>query len=230
MKLTHLTAKQQLAWAIAITVIILSIYGFTRFYPEVKEINAIEFSAQKTQRKILKNRLQDEPTEDLAKLLEKIEDQEQAMALIKANAEDILTRLAAFDSQELKVRISQLANKSRVRIKNNEAVNTFPTNVLNNQKLKKKKNKGNAALTFPEQALLPASRGWVARLSPGTMLHRPLQKIQLEGTYQSIQQFIFGLDALPWQVTVIQLQMQKMPTDSPVGYAQLLSADLILAL
>jgi hypothetical protein len=223
-----MSSKQQLIWGLSIAIFVLALYGFVRFWPEVKDIQGINFSAKKTQQKILKNRLRDEPGDDLEQLLNKIKDQEKAMALTKANAENIIDRLAAFDSQELKVRISQLANKSRVRIKSNEVVNNLPHSINLQPTSKKKKKTTNPVIS--DDVLLPESSGWIARLSPGTMLHRPMQRLQLEGTYQSIQQFIFGLEQLPWQVTVIQLQMQKMPSESPVGYAQLLSAQLVLAL
>jgi uncharacterized protein with von Willebrand factor type A (vWA) domain len=223
-----MSSKEQLIWGVAISVVVLALYGFTRFWPEIKDIDGINFTAQKTQQKIFKNRLKDEPTEDLDQLLEKIKDQEQAMSLTKTNAENILARLAGFDSQELKVRISQLANKSRVRIKSNQVVSNVARPITLQPTAKKKKKSANPALQ--QDVLLPESSGWLARLSPGTMLHRPMQRLELEGTYQSIQQFIYGLGQLPWQVTVVQLQMQKMPTESPVGYAQLLSAQLVLAL
>lgn len=228
MKVTHLSSKQQLIWAFSITLVIFAFYGFTRFWPQVSEIQSTQNSTKKTQQKLLKNRLKDEPTEDLKQLLAKINDQEQAMALTKANAENIINRLAAFDSQELKVRISQLANKSRVRIKANQIVNNLPTRI-NTQAPSKKKQK-QAQPVISEEVLLPESSGWIARLSPGTMLHRPMQRIELEGSYQSILQFIFGLEQLPWQVTVIQLEINKMPSESPVGYAQLLNSKLVLAL
>lgn len=228
MKVTHLSSKQQLLWALSITLLVFAFYGFTRFWPQVSEIQNTQNSTKKTQQKLLKNRLKDEPTEDLKQLLAKINDQEQAMALTKANAENIINRLAAFDSQELKVRISQLANKSRVRIKANQIVNNLPTRI-NTQTPSKKKQK-QVQPVMSEEVLLPESSGWIARLSPGTMLHRPLQRIELEGSYQSILQFIFGLEQLPWQVTVIQLEINKMPSESPVGYAQLLNTKLVLAL
>jgi hypothetical protein len=228
MKVTHLSSKQQLIWALSITLVVFAFYGFTRFWPQVSEIQSTQNSTKKTQQKLLKNRLKDEPTEDLKQLLAKINDQEQAMALTKANAENIINRLAAFDSQELKVRISQLANKSRVRIKANQIVNNLPTRTATQAPSKKKQKQTQPVMS--EEVLLPESSGWIARLSPGTMLHRPMQRIELEGSYQSILQFIFGLEQLPWQVTVIQLEINKMPSESPVGYAQLLNTKLVLAL
>jgi Tfp pilus assembly protein PilO len=228
MKLAQITNKQQLLAGIVITLLVLTIYGFVRFIPESTTIESLEKSAKKTQNKILKNGVSDEPTEDLDELLAQIQDQEKAMALIKESAENLEARLAAFDSQELKVRISQLANKTRVRIQSNQAVATFPQlNQVANAKKKKKKTNN---VTQEVNLLLPASRGWLARLSPGTVLHRPLQRLELEGTYQQIQAFIHGLDGLPWQVTVIQMQLQKMPAAAPVGYPQSLKASLVLAL
>lgn len=230
MKLNHMTNQQQIIWGLAIAFVVIAAYGLVRFLPEFKSIQSLETAAKKTQQRILKNRSQDAPTENLDELLEQINDQEQAMALIKSSAEELEARLAAFDSQELKVRISQLANKSRVRIKSNQAVTSFPNTTRFNNSKKKKKKKKQKNITTNNATLIPASRGWLARLAPGTVLHRPMQRLQLEGTYQNVQQFIHGLDALPWQVTVIQMQLQKLPAAAPVGLPQLLKAELVLAL
>ncbi len=227
MNLAQMTHKQQLIAGIVITLLILAIYGFTRFIPEITTIESLHKATEKTQNKIFKNRMSDEPTENLDELLAKIQDQEKAMSLIKESAEELEARLAAFDSQELRVRISQLANKARVRIKTNQAVTSFPQ--MNQFKSSKKK-KNTKKASSNSNLLLPASRGWLARLSPGTVLHRPLQRLELEGTYQQIQEFIHGLDGLPWQVTVIQMQLQKMPAAAPVGLPQSLKANLVLAL
>lgn len=71
---------------------------------------------------------------------------------------------------------------------------------------------------------------WIARMSPGTMFHRPMQRIELEGNFQQLRQFIHGLDGLPWQVTVIRLRLEQLPTSMPAGYPQPLLAELVLAL
>jgi hypothetical protein len=94
-----------------------------------------------------------------------------------------------------------------------------------------KKRKKRATKIDPNEVLvLPESSGWEARMSPGTVFHRPMQKLQIEGTYGALRKFIHGLESLPWQVTIIKMNIQQMPIAPPVGYSQRLQAELVLAL
>ena len=78
--------------------------------------------------------------------------------------------------------------------------------------------------------MLPESDGLVARMSPGTPLHRPMQQLGMEGDFEGMRNFIQGLDRLPWQVTIVQFKLEAKPVDPPAGMPQRLSANLILAL
>jgi hypothetical protein len=57
-----------------------------------------------------------------------------------------------------------------------------------------------------------------------------MQRLEVEGSFNALQRFIYGLEELPWQVTVLRLRIEKLPMTSPVGYAQLLKSELVLAL
>ncbi len=230
MKLTTINNREQLLIALIMCVLVLGSYSFLRFIPEQKSISSLAKQAENTERKLLRNRLPAEPIEDLDDLIEQLNDQEQANNLINTSAETIQQRLASFDSQELKVRISQLATTNRVRIKTNEVLKTFNTPAFKAPARKKKKKKKQNFITTKTNSILPASMSWIARMSPGTMFYRPMQRIELEGTYQHLRQFIHGLDSLPWQVTVIRLRLDQLPTSVPAGYAQPLTAELVLAL
>ncbi len=232
MKLSNINTREQLLIGLVMIVLILGSYTLFRFIPEQKSITSLVKKAEKTERKLLRNRLPDEPTENLDDLVEQLNDQEQAIALIKTSAETMQNRLASFDSQELKVRISQLATSNRVRIKTNEVLKTLPqsTALVSNKKKNKNKKKARTTPKATSNVILPASMSWIARMSPNTMFYRPMQRLELEGDYQSLRQFIHGLDDLPWQVTVIRLRLEQLPTSVPAGYPQPLSAELVLAL
>lgn len=77
---------------------------------------------------------------------------------------------------------------------------------------------------------MPATASWVARMSPGTLFARPMQRLELEGSYAEIRQFIYGLSELSYQVTVLKINISKGPNEIPAGYAQKLVSELILAL
>jgi hypothetical protein len=237
-KQPDLNNRKQLLAALAIAAVAAGGYGFLRFLPANRVIADLAQSAEATQNRLLKTEIPEEPIEDIDRLMAQLDDQERAMALTRTQAEALEQQLAPFDSQEMIVSISQLARESQVRIRVNEAMKVqaqgdAPAAAANNKASKKKakntKNKPKAAdESLP--VILPETAGWIARMSPGTMFHRPLQRIELEGSYTAIWQFIHGLDELPYRVTVLRLKIGKAPTLAPAGYPQTLVSELVLAL
>ncbi len=229
MTLTKLSPREQIISAVVLFIFVLTAYSLFRFIPENDEIKQLNSKIQKTERKLLRTEVPDEPTDDLNSLQEKLDDQQSAMALIKQEAELIEQSLAAFDSQEIRVRISQLARQSNLRIRVNEVLkNPVQNYLVNPTKNKKKKNR---AVAQPlKNKILPESYSWMARMSEGTIFHRPMQRMELIGDYQSVQRFIYGLENLPWQATIIRINISKMPTESPYGFTQQLSTELVIAL
>jgi hypothetical protein len=211
-------------------VFIIGAYLLFRYVPQVNHIDGIQKKAEATKSKLLKARIPDEPREDLETLERELKDQEQALSLLQTESELISSQLAAFDSQELKVRISQLARESQLRIRVNETLKTIPHVSTVNSKLTKNKKSKKVPVQEEEALILPPTMSWVARMGKGTLLHRPLQRLEIEGDFSSIQQFIYGLESLPWQVTVLRLKIEKMPNPAPYGYAQPLLTELVLAL
>jgi len=232
-KLAKLKQSEQILIAITLFVIIIGAYSILRFVPKYQDISAQERSAAKTERKLLKARIPNEPDQDAQQLLSQLDDQEQAMALISDMAESVQQRLAPLDSQELKVLISQLARDLKVRITSNERIEgkTPTLKMVAQKKRKKKKNKKTANVNEENKNIaLPASYSWLDRMAPNTLYHRPLQRIELIGQYRSIREFIQELDNIPWQVTVIRMKIEKQSITPLRGYAQALKAELVLAL
>jgi hypothetical protein len=239
-KRPDLNNREQLLAALAIAAVVAGGYSFLRFLPANRVIADLAQSAEATQNRLLKTEIPEEPIEDIDRLMAQLDDQERAMALTRTQAEALEQQLAPFDSQEMIVSISQLARESQVRIRVNEALKVqaqgnAPVAAANNKKSKKRtkntKNKPKAADESQDQpVILPETAGWIARMSPGTVFHRPLQRIELEGSYTAIRQFIHGLDELPYRVTVLRLKIGKAPTLAPAGYPQALVSELVLAL
>jgi hypothetical protein len=136
-----------------------------------------------------------------------------------------LDRLAPFDSQELKVLISRLARESGIQIRTNEAVKHTPVNQTPSNNKKKK-----PVIANKEAVVFAETTSWSQRLSPASQFYRPTQRLRIEGSYVAIQKFIYGLEALPWTVGVLNIQIEKQPTLAPQGYPQPLSAELVLSL
>jgi len=231
-KLAKLKQSEQILIAITLFVIIIGAYSVFRFVPKYQDISAQERSAAKTERKLLKARIPNEPDQDAQQLLSQLDDQEHAMALISDMADSVQQRLAPLDSQELRVLISQLARDLKVRITTNERIEgKAPALKMVAQKKRKKKNQKTANANEENKNIaLPATYSWLDRMAPNTLYHRPLQRIELVGQYRRIREFIQELDNLPWQVTVIRMKIEKQSITPLRGYAQALKAELVLAL
>jgi Tfp pilus assembly protein PilO len=232
-KLAKLKQSEQILIAITLFVIIIGAYSLFRFIPKYQDISSLALNAEKTERKLLKARIPNEPDQDAKQLLSQLDDQELAMALISDMANRVQERLAPVDSQELKVLISQLARDLKVRITTNERIEgkTPALKVVAKKKRKKKNNKKAATVNQDTNHIaLPASYSWLDRMAPNTLYYRPLQRIQLVGHYRSIREFTQELNNLPWQVTVVRLKIEKQSIMPLRGYAQALKAELVLAL
>lgn len=232
MTLSKLKQSEQILLALVIVSLVVGIYVFFHFIPENKAIVSLQASAEDTQKRLTTARIPDEPVQNVDELLKQLDDQEQALALISSMADVVAERLAPLDSQELKVLISQLARDTKVRIKTNEVFvdNTRPTATISPQKSKKSKKQKVSTTVTGNELILPASRSWIERMSADTLFYRPMQRLVLDGDYIALRQFIYGLDALPWQVTVVRLKIEKLPSEPLRGYAQDLKAELVLAL
>lgn len=231
-KLEKLTKSEQILIAITLVVILLGGYSVLRFIPKYQEISSLALSAKKTEGKLLKARIPNEPDQNVKQLLSQLDDQEQAMTLISEMADSVQERLAPIDSQELKVLISQLARDLKVRITANERIEgkAPAAKVIAKKKTKKKKKKASPQVDDNKNIALPASYSWLDRMAPNTLYFRPLQRIELSGKYKSIRAFIQELENLPWQVTVIRIKVEKQSIPPLRGYAQALKAELVLAL
>ncbi|MBE0440363.1 MAG: hypothetical protein IBX57_11545 [Gammaproteobacteria bacterium] len=231
MTLPKLTNREQLLFGLALTVLILGGYGLFGFMPETKAIADLNKAMKATEIKLLKAEIPDEPEEDLDDLIIQLEDQKQTMALIEQEAQAIESSLAPFNSQQIIVQISQLAKAQNLRVKETEAYKTIAQNQTQPARTNTKtKRKQATQAPPPSDVILPETMSWIARMSEGTMFYRPMQRYVLEGDYQKIVQFVYELDNLPWEVTIVRLKISKSATTVPFGMAQQLDAELVLTL
>lgn len=219
MKLRQLNPRERLLAGLILIVLVLGGYGLFRFEPRLDSIQRLERQKEATMNRLAKMDIPTEPEEGLDDIKRELEDQQKALDAIRESAMQIEQQLAPLDSQELRVKISELARDSGIKIKVTEAFRPQP--------LKKEKRRGANA---DEEIIPPVSAGWIARMSPGSMFQRPLQRLEVNGDYLALRRFIHGLDSLPYQVTVIRLNIDKLDISPFRGSSQLLKAELILAL
>lgn len=224
-KLKNLNKRERLLAAVVLAVVILGVYGLLRFEPKLDDTNKLALQMESTLNRLAKMDIPTEPEEGVDDIKRALDDQEKALEAINQSARQIETQLAPLDSQELKVRISELARDSGIRIRINE--NLKPTAI----KIEKiQKGKRGQVTPEPKEIIPPPTAGWITRLSPGSMFERPLQRIEVDGNYLSLRRFVHGLDEMPYQVTVVRMNIDKLPLQPLRGMSQLLKAELVLAL
>lgn len=224
MNLRQLNKRERILAACIIVVVIMAGYGLARFEPRYSDIQMLEQQKQATLNRLGKMEIPSEPTEEVEDINEKLDDQENAQQAIRESAEQIEAQLAPVDSQELKVRISELARDSGVRIRVNESLNPQPL------KVSKSSRRGSEPEVSYGEIIPPVTAGWITRMSPGSMFQRPLQRLELDGSYLALRRFIHGLDELPYLVTVVRLNIDKLAIAPLRGSSQILKTEMVLAL
>lgn len=220
MKIKQLNNRERLLAGAVIVVLLLGGYGYLRFDPRVTEIETLNRQKENTLNRISTMEIPEEPREQVDEIIAELDDLEKALEAVKENAQQIEMQLAPLDSQELRVRISELARDSGVRIRVNQALRPDPVRVANSR--------GNAQVA--EEVILPPEAGWIRRLSPGSMYARPLQRLEIDADYPSLRRFIHGLENLPYQVTVVRMNIEKLEVAPLRGMSQLLKTELVLSL
>lgn len=227
MNLRELNKRERmLALAIGV-VVILGSYGLLRYQPAKDNIESLQKQVLATQIRIAELEIPEESDEVIEDILDQLDAQEAEVAALQERAAVIENRLASRDSQQLRVMISSLAMETGIRIRSNESFNASPVTQITQASRNTTRKTANQPA---KDVILPATAGWIARMSPGSMYERPLQKLQLEGSYEALRRFLHGLDGLPWQVSVLRMNITKLPVSPLRGMPQPLSIEVILAL
>lgn len=213
MKIKQLNKRERLLAGAIIVVLILGGYGLMRYQPYQAEITQMQAQKDRTLDRISTMDIPQEPQEDVEDIMAELEDEKKALDAIRENAEQIESQLAPVDSQELRVRISELARDSGIRIRVNEPLR--PSSVARGK---------------DQEIIPPAAAGWIKRMSPGSMFQRPLQRLEVDGDYPSLRRFIHGLEGMPYLVTVVRMNINKLDVPPMPGMSQLLKTELVLAL
>ncbi|WP_198244179.1 hypothetical protein [methane-oxidizing endosymbiont of Gigantopelta aegis] len=214
MRPVYIKPVHQLLIGAVIVLLVAGGYIYFRYLPVQQKIDQWQAETEGFKRRLAKADDSPPSKKKIAELKKQLDElTQQAQSLEKLFA-PIKKQLAPVNSQALKLKISQLARESGVYVRANIKVQGKPL----------------ASKKKQDAQLVPASEGWVARMSPGSVFFRPMQQLTLEGTYQALYAFIHGLSSMPYQVTVVKLSIKKSDADSPPGYPQRLISKVILAL
>ncbi|MCX4189164.1 hypothetical protein [Methylophaga sp. OBS3] len=223
MTIKQLNQREKILAIVILIVLLIGGYVSLRFEPRLTEIEKLNNQKDATLTRISKLEIPEEPRESIAEINAELDDLEKALIAIKENAKQIEEQLAPIDSQELRVRISELARDSGIRIRVNQVFKAEPISIV-------EKN-GRPKEPVTKQELIPPYEfSWINKLAPNSMFHRPMQRLEIDADYPSLRRFIHGLDNLPYQVTVVRMNIEKLEVAPLRGMSQLLKSELVLAL
>ncbi len=237
------TREQVLIFFVAFTVVVGS-YGLLRYRPALKALAELQASNIKTADHAKNAVIPEEPVEDIDDLKADVLAADSELAVMALSFTDVEQKLAPEDSQELRLRISDVANNAGVRIRENvpylvPRVTAGAAAAAPVQKLSKRQQRtankaarraGGASPAGAIAAAAPTEGGLIYRLTNELDTQRPFQRVSVEGGFAQVQSFIQELGKLPFMVTVAQMQVDVSPITPPAGYPQPLVVTMILAL
>ncbi|MDD2932503.1 MAG: hypothetical protein PHO76_01305 [Methylotenera sp.] len=244
MNLRNLSTREQiLIFFVAFTVVVGG-YGLLRYRPALKALAELQASNIKTADHAKNAVIPEEPVEDIDDLKADVLAADSELAAMALSFTDVEQKLAPEDSQELRLRISDVATNAGVRIRENVpylmprvaggAVAATPVQKLSKrqQRLANKaaRKAGATSAAGAIAAAAPTEGSLIYRLTNELETQRPFQRVSVEGSFVQVQSFIQELGKLPFMVTVTQMQIDLSPITPPAGYPQPLVVTMILAL
>lgn len=250
MNLKQMTLREQALIFVTVLVIAGGGYGLFRAKPALKAIADLRTQTEATQKRLQTEMLPEVPIEDIDRLDKRLAEARKAFEQRKLEAAEVEMRLAPMDSQELQLRISDLALDCNVRIRMKQALvlNAGVQAALSGATpgmSKRAKRRAARAARQPAAAVQPQARpvaplasttqapaggihDLMSQMAIGAEFQRPMQTLTLEGQFEGVQQFIQGLDSLPWLVTVLQLEMEAVKMQEGQRGPQFITAKLVL--
>lgn len=254
MSLNQLGSKKQFAILITFVVILLGLYTQFRMLPAIDDVGKLS-KQLKADENLLKNpKVPEEPSEDIEDLKDVVADLDVELEQLIQQSSSLAKKLPEVDSQDLMVKISDLARSSRVRIVNNvpflakkrmkvagRAATSKSNKKLSIVERRKQERRMRKAMkrTRKRTAQKGVSVGGgigvytregelMDKLVNDFDVSRPLHKLKIEGTYNNIKAFIEALQGLPWQVTVVKIDYKLLGANTAQGYSQPLMVEMII--
>jgi len=249
------SVQKQYQWLIIIIMVvsILGLYSVFRVIPRYQTVSVMgkQLAADVN---LLKNpKIPEEPTEDIGYLQQKLKGIDERLKLIGGQAKNLEQRLAPLDSQDVILKISAVARASRVKVVQNlpylvqrrapvgesieEQLSKKKLTPAKERRLRKKLRK-QARRAKKDAAKYGGVIGALTR--EGELMDelvndfaeaRPLQEVKVEGTFDNLKTFIEGVQAMPWQVTIVKFDVDMKPVQkASQGLPQLLSISMIVGM
>ena len=244
MTFDKLSNREQVLIFIVVATFVAGGYGLFRFVPQLKKLTELQANVIANKEKVKNPQFPDEPMDDIEDLKDKTEALEADLENLHVSLDSVSNSLAPTDSQEMILKISEAARSAGVRVIESvpylvQKKEPVAANDTNQQKLSKraqkklnksirKANGANAA--SGASGSMPKEGELIYRLVNELENPRPFQHIGVEGTFANLQKFIQNLRNLPWQATIVKLDIDVSTQTSPQGLPQLITAKMIVAM
>lgn len=248
MKFDKLTNREQILIFIVILTFVAGGYGLLRFVPALKKQGELQATIAKNKATIKSPNMPEEPFDDVDDLKEKITKLEAEFAGIEITLENAEKSLAPTDSQEMVLKISEAARTAGVRVtesvpylvpKKDGSIATAQTNTpklskrgqrLANSKARKvARATSKGANVKSASGAIPKEGELIYRLVNDLETSRPFQRLTVEGNFADLQTFIHALRAMPWQATVVKLDIDVAIQTPPPGMPQPLTVRMLVS-
>lgn len=247
----RLSPRTQLIIVIIVSLLILAFYGNQRVLPKYNELSKTSQRLTRDKQHVAAPVFPDIPIDDVELLKEKSETLGTKLSLLNEQFSSLEGSLAPIDTQDALLKISQTARTAGVRViesvpyivqrrlskKEKLAQNASkkPVNIAEQRKARNERKK--ARRLTKKLGLANATIGaktiegeLMDRLVNGLDEARMLQRVSVQGTFANLKKFIQSIQALPWQITVVKLDMNINTQTPPRGVPQPLTAKFIIAI
>lgn len=248
MAIDKISNREQVLIFIVITTFVVGGYGLFRLVPQTKQLAELQATIKVNQDKIKNPNFPDEPTDDAEDLKDKLESLENVMVNVRVNLDALEKNLAPTDSQEMVLKISEAARASGVRVIENvpylvQRKDGETANQANKPKLSKRSQRrvdrearkkasqaGASAAAASTNGGVPKEGELIYRLVNELETSRPFQRISVEGSFADLQKFVQSIRGMPWQATIVKMDIDVAIQTPPQGMPQPITARMIIAI
>jgi len=248
MSINQLDSKKQLLILTAIIVLLFGLYVKFRLMPAMDQVAGTHKQLKADQQLLMNPNIPEEPLDDIEDLASQVEALEIELEDLLQQTSTLEKKLPAIDSQDVMLKISEVARSSRVRVVNNVPFLTkkrfqfgakesdkklSPAERRKREKqlrkaMKKARKKAAQQGTYQASGIYTTEGELMDKLVNDFAVSRPLHQLKIEGTYTNIQNFIKNLQGLPWQITVVKIDYKLLGANAAQGYPQPLEVDMII--
>ncbi len=238
MAIEKFSLREQILIFIVFATLIGGAYGLFRFAPENKRINELSAKLEANKNKVKNPAIVEAPLEDADDLQDSLSKLETELLELKTSLEDSEKSLAPVDSQETVLKISEAAREAGIRvvqsvpyivIKENDKSTQLQTRSKGVSRRLAKKGLSRGS-TSPIVGEMPKEGELVYRLVNHLKSPRPFQQVSIEGNFLNLYKFIQILKNLPWQTTIVKIDINAGFQTPPPGVAQPITAKILIAM